>query len=421
MVTYYIGGMFVEIENKLNEKLKKYGQEHLLINYNKFNEEQKSKLISELESIDFEQIQNLYNNIDKNEEGDVEISPINCIEKNSLTEEEKNKYFAMGAEEIKKGKLAVVTMAGGQGTRLGHNGPKGTFMLGINPDKSLFEILCDNFKNAKEKYGVDIPWYIMTSKENNEQTVEFFEKNNYFNYNKDYVKFFIQGEIPMIDKEGKILLDEYGFVKQASNGHGGIFEAMFKNNVVEDMKNKNVEWIFIGPIDNPLAKLVDEIFIGMAKSNNVVEAGKSLVKANPKEKVGVFCKKNGKPSVIEYTEITEEMAELKDENGNLAYGESHINCNLFNIKGIEQIGATPLPYHTAFKKANYLDKDGNFIQATEPNCYKFESFIFDAFSILDDMLIYRVNREEEFAPVKNATGVDSPETARELYNKYFNK
>ena len=257
----------------------------------------------------------------------------------------------------------------------------------------------------------------MTSRENNEKTEEFFKENNYFGYPKEAVKFFKQGELPMLDTKGKILLTEEGTIKEAADGHGGIFEAMFKNNVVEDMKSKNIEWVFIGPVDNPLAKMVDEILIGISKEKNVLESGKSLVKACPEEKVGVFCKKNGKPSVIEYTEITNEMANEKDENGNLVYGESHINCNMFNIKGIEKIGNSKLPYHSAFKKATYMNEKGEVIKPAEPNAYKFESFIFDAFNKLDDMLIFRVKREEEFAPVKNKEGVDSVETAIELYNK----
>ena len=302
----------------------------------------------------------------------------------------------------------------------GHNGPKGTYILNVKPKaKSLFELLCDNLKNAKEKYGVVIPWYIMTSRENNNETVEFFEKNNYFNYPKEAVKFFVQGELPMVDTKGKILLNEEGIIKEAADGHGGIFEAMFKNNVVQDMKQKGIEWIFIGPIDNPLAKMVDEMLIGISKNCGVLESGKSLVKSNPEEKVGVFCKKNGKPSVVEYTEITKEMAYAVDDNNNLMYGESHINCNMFNIKGLEIIGNQKLPYHSAFKKAAYLDENGNIIKPEQPNAYKFESFIFDAFNKLEDMLIFRVKREEEFAPVKNKEGVDSAETAVELYNKFY--
>lgn len=413
------------MEDKYNQSkkiLEQYNQTYLLSQYDKLDNLKKEHLLNQIMNIDFQQVKRLYEQTKTEIKlGEEKIEPISYIEKDKLSKEEKEKYFKMGADEIRNGKLAVVTMAGGQGTRLGHSGPKGTYILNVKPNpKSLFEILCDNLKEAKNKYDVVVPWYIMTSRENNNQTVEFFEENNYFNYPKEAIKFFIQGELPMVDTEGKILLTEEGIIKEAADGHGGIFEAMFKNDVVEDMKQKGVEWIFIGPIDNPLAKMVDEVLIGLSKENNVLEAGKSLVKANPDEKVGVFCKKNGKPSVIEYTEITNEMAHEVDENNNLIYGESHINCNMFNIKGLEIIGNQKLPYHSAFKKATYLDEKGNIIKPEVPNAYKFESFIFDAFNKLDEMLILRVKREDEFAPVKNKEGVDSKDTAIELYNKYHN-
>ncbi len=281
--------------------------------------------------------------------------------------------------------------------------------------------MCETLKRANEKYNVSIPWYIMTSRENNEDTVQFFEKNNYFNYNKNDIKFFVQGELPMLSTSGKVLLNEQGTIKLAADGHGGVFESMFKNNVVDDMKKRNIEWIFIGPVDNPLAGMVDEVLIGLSEKQHSMSAGKSVIKANPSEKVGVFCLKNGKPSVIEYTEISEEMANRLDEKGGLAFGESHINCNMFNIKGIEKIGAEKLPYHVAYKKASYMDENGKIIIPEEPNAYKFESFIFDAFEKLDNMTILRVKREDEFAPVKNATGTDSPETAIKLYNTFHRK
>lgn len=164
--------------------------------------------------------------------------------------------------------------------------------------------------------------------------------------------------------------------------------------------------------------MVDPILTGLMVSENILSGGKSVVKAYPEERVGVFCKKDGKPSVIEYTEISKELSEALDENGELLYGESHILCNQFNISLLEEISKNKLPYHVAFKKASYLDASGNLVEPTEPNAYKFEAFIFDAFSIADNMSILRVKREEEFAPVKNATGVDSPETARALYKAF---
>ena len=232
---------------------------------------------------------------------------------------------------------------------------------------------------------------------------------------EENVKFFIQNEMPMLDTTGKILVDDKGLVKQAADGHGGIFEAMRKEGILEDMQRRGIEWIFIAGVDNVLAKMVDPILTGLAIDKKCLAAGKSVVKNNPKEKVGVFCKKDGKPSVIEYTEITDEMAEAVDENGELLYGESHILCNLFNIKAIEEISRNKLPYHSAFKKAKYIDESGVIVVPQEPNAYKFEAFIFDAFERLDDMAIMRVKREDEFAPVKNAEGVDSPETAKKLY------
>ena len=213
---------------------------------------------------------------------------------------------------------------------------------------------------------------------------------------------------------------ENGIIKEASDGHGGIFQSMKKNNITADMEKRGVKWAFIGPVDNVLVKMVDPVLLGVMIDKNVSAGGKSVVKANPSEKVGVFCKRNGKPGVVEYTEISKEMAERTDTNGELVFGESHINCNMFSVKAIEDVANKNLPYHVAHKKASYLDENGNLVVPDKPNAYKFESFIFDAFDMLDDMAILRVKREDEFAPVKNAEGTDSPETARALYKKFYN-
>lgn len=405
---------------KIKEKLIKYNQEQLLVNYKNMNNEDKEKLLKEIDNIDFNLMKNLYKNAQKELDfKDEKIESIDCTEKDRMPKEEKEKYDEIGTEKIKAGKLSVVTMAGGQGTRLGHSGPKGTYTLNVGKEMSLFEILCKTLKEAKEKYGVYVHWYIMTSNQNNKETVEFFEKNNYFNYPKEKVTFFIQGELPMVGLDGKLLVDENGFVKLASDGHGGVFESMDKSGVLEQMKNEGIEWVFVGGVDNVLVKMVDNTLIGLAESKNCLAAGKSLIKANAKEKVGVFCKRDGKPSVIEYSEISDELAELEDENGELVYSESHILCNMFNIKRLEMISKNKLPYHVAKKKANYMNEKGEIITAKEPNAYKFESFIFDAFTSLDSMVIMRVKREEEFAPVKNAEGVDSPETATKLYREFY--
>ena len=400
---------------EIKRNLKKYHQEHLWSFYEKLDEIKKEKFLKQLSRIDFALIDNLYKNNKKTIDlGDSKIEPIEYWDKERLGGKY-DFYEDIGKEAIKNGKLATVTMAGGQGTRLGHNGPKGTFDIGLDSHKCLFELLCDSLKEANKKYNATIPWFIMTSEENNEQTVEFFKKNRYFGYEKN-IYFFKQGQLPMVDTEGKILIGEDGLIKEASDGHGGVFESLVKSGMIDKMKELGIEWVFIGGVDNCLVRMVDPVLMGLAIYRGVTAAGKSVVKANPKEKVGVFCKRNGKPNVIEYSEIPEEMAEATDETGELLYGESHILCNLFNINAIERMGTNPLPYHSAFKKATYIDNNGNVIVPDSPNAYKFEAFLFDAFGELDEMVIMRVKREEEFAPVKNATGVDSPETARKLYN-----
>ena len=405
----------------IRKTLKKYSQEHLLNGYERLDDVKKKQLLDQIKTTDFELINNLYNNTKKKTETSNDtISPIEFLDKEKL-----NGYYRSfqetGEKAIRAGKLATVTMAGGQGTRLGHNGPKGTFDIGLESHKSLFELLSEGIKEEAKKYGVTIPWFIMTSRENNEETIKFFEKNKCFGYQKDKNLFFFkQGELPMVDTEGKILIGEDGLIKEAADGHGGIYESLVKRGMTEKMKQMGIEWVFIGGVDNCLVKMVDPVLMGIAIDKKVTVACKSVVKANPHERVGVFCKRNGKPNVIEYTEITNEMAEAVDENGELLYGESHILCNLFSVDAIERMGAKPLPYHSAFKKAKYIDKEGNLVVPDSPNAYKFEAFLFDAFSVVDEMAILRVKREEEFAPVKNAEGVDSPETARKLYKNFYN-
>ncbi|MBQ2938042.1 MAG: UDPGP type 1 family protein [Clostridia bacterium] len=408
--------------DEVRSVLKKYNQEHLLNGFEKLDDKKKQTLIDQILNIDFELINSLYINT-KNDfcNNNDKIEPMDYLDKYKLNEEYKY-YENIGKQAIKSGKLAAVTMAGGQGTRLGHDGPKGTYDIGLDSHKSLFELLCDSLKEEGQKYGVTIPWFIMTSRENNEETLEFFEKNKFFGYKKDKdIFFFIQSELPMVDTEGKILIGEDGLIKQAADGHGGIYEALVNNGMTEKMKQLNIEWVFIGGVDNCLVKMVDPVLMGVAIDKKVTVACKSIVKANPHEKVGVFCKRNGKPGVIEYSEITDEMAEAVDDNGELLYGESHILCNLFSVEAIERMGTTPLPYHSAYKKAKYIDKEGNLVVPDSPNAYKFEAFLFDAFGEVDDMAILRVKREEEFAPVKNAddAGVDCPSTARKLYQEFY--
>ncbi len=403
--------------------LKSYNQEHIIKLLDKLDNIKKEELIEQLNKIDFHQIMELYDNTKKEIEiKESKIESICYIDKEKMATNQKEQFDLLGEIAIRNNEYAVVTMAGGQGTRLGHNGPKGTFKLDVyGKGKYLFEILAENLKEANKKYETTIPWYIMTSKENNNETFEFLEKNNYFGYPKQYVTLFEQGELPLVDTNGKLLIDKDMKIKQASDGNGGVFSSLRTTGMLSDMKQKNIKWIFIGGVDNAILKMADTTLLGMAIDQKVQIASKSVVKDNPHERVGVFCKMNGHPKVIEYSELPEEMAEEIDKNGELKYGESHIMCNLFSVDAVEKVSKEYLMYHSAFKKNSFIDEEGKEITPNEPNSYKFESFIFDSFEFFDDIAILRGKREDDFAPVKNKEGVDSPKTAKELYEKYWER
>ncbi len=402
--------------------LKEYGQEHIIKFLENLNPQEKEELENQILKIDFHQLTELYENAKKPVEiKENKIEKIDYIDKQKMNIIQKEELADLGGSIVSSGKYAVVTMAGGQGSRLEHPGPKGTFRLDVyGKGKYLFEILVDNLKEANKKYQTTIPWYIMTSKENHDETYQFLEKNNYFGYDKNYVTLFMQGELPLVSLDGKLLIGKNKLVKLASDGNGGTFASLRLSGALADMKERGIEWVFIGSVDNVLLKMVDTVLLGFAIDKGVQIASKSIVKANPHEKVGVFCKMNGHPKVIEYSELPEKMAEEIDDDGELRYGESHVMCNLFTIDAIEEISKQPLIYHSAIKKNSYLDENGKEVVPTEKNCYKFEAFIFDAFTFFDDIAILRGKREEDFAPVKNKEGVDSPKTAKELYEKYWN-
>lgn len=408
------------------EILKKYNQEHLLKYIDLIStNEGKNNLINDIENIDFEKLNRLFalsNQNFKNSMKTVMLEHIRVFDKSRFSDEENNEILKIGEDIIANNQYAVVTMAGGQGTRLGHKGPKGTFILNVKPEpKSLFQIIAENLIKANNKYGIILNWYIMTSTENNDETVKYFEDNNYFGYNSENVKFFKQGNLPLLSEDGKLVINSEYRIKYAASGNGTIYQAMLNDGVIDDMKRKGIKWVFIGSVDNALLNMVDPMLLGLTKKRGTEIASKTIVKNSPYEKVGVFCKKNGKPGVIEYSEIPDTLIEEVDENGELMYGESHIMCNLYTLDAIEKIANVELPYHSAHKKVDFMQEDGNMFYAKEANGYKYEAFIFDGFELFDDITLYRGKREEDFAPVKNAEGVDSPETATKLYNDFWFK
>ena len=283
---------------KVKQKLEKYNQTNLINLLERLKN--KDELIKQIQRIDFEQIMDLYKKVNEHKNIDInKIEHINYVDKSKLTSEKLEEYSKIGDQVIKNGEYAVVTMAGGQGTRLGHKGPKGTFKVIVNDEeKYLFQIIVESLQEANNKYNVIIPWYIMTSSENKKQTVEFLEEKNFFGYPKEKVKFFVQGNLPLVDQKGELIIDKNCLIKEASDGNGSIYQSMKKDGIIEDMKKNNIKWVFVGGVDNILLKIVDPVLTGLTISENNKISSKSVVKTNPKEKVGVFCKIAGKPKVI---------------------------------------------------------------------------------------------------------------------------
>lgn len=407
---------------KVRKILKKYNQTHILAYFKNASEEQKQKLIEQILRIDFEELEELYYLAKKEIEIDVsKLEPIDVVIPERLPKEVLDEYIEIGEEIVKSQKLAVVILAG-RTTELGfgYDKPKGALKLDIGENgKYLFEVLKDILQRANEKYNITIPWYIMTSEENNEATIDFLQKHKYFGYPEDSVCIFKQEEIPLLDEKGKVLIGDDMLIREASNGNGGVFHSMLYRGVIKELEDKGIEWVFIGAVDNVLLKLVDLPLIGMCVKNKTDIATKTVLKNNPEEKVGIFCKKKGKVKVIEYTEVPEEAAIRVDEHGEFIFGESNILSNLFSIKAVKKASTKELKYHVAFKRASYLNEEGKIIKPTKPNCYKFEKFIFDAFQLFDNISIMRGKREKDFAPIKNSKGIDSPETAKILYNNYW--
>lgn len=403
---------------KAKDILKKYHQEHLLAFYDELNNKEKAYLLNQICSINFEQILNLYeaSKID-------EVLPSNLIEplpyniKREIPKDKFALYENIGVDAIKRGKFAVVTMAGGQGTRLGYKGPKGTFELDITPKKSLFEILCDTLKDACAKYKVVIPWYIMTSTYNDEATRKFFEEKNFFGYPKKYIKFFKQSQLPLIDINGNLILEELYKVKEASNGNGDVFSSMKSEGILKDIAKKRIEWISFSGVDNVILEIVDPVFLGLTISNNKLTASKTLFKENVNDKDWIFAKRNGKPAIINSCHLTDSMKIAQDSSKKYLYRQTNILAHLFHISAINKICEVKLPYHRAFKKNTFINCEGMKQVPESPNTFKFETFIFDAFSLFDDIELLQVEVEDEFAPIKDFAGPHNPETAKELYLK----
>jgi len=387
------------------EVLEKYGQTQLLNDLECVSSKEKSKFLSELENIDFAKITELYRNALSPAVFSSAITPADAADSALFTLEERKKRMSIGMSEVSSGAVAAVTMAGGQGTRLGSNAPKGCFDIGIG--KSLFELQSKRLLHL----SVNIRWYIMTSEVNHSDTVSFFEKHRFFGYNPALVTFFKQGMLPMLSLEGKLLKHSACELATGPDGNGGVYAALKDSGALIDMHRNGVEWVFLCGIDNALCHMCDPLFLGHTILSGACAGSKSVIKKSPDEKAGIFCLIDGRPGIIEYYELPETLRIARNSDGELMYGDANIVAHCMRLDTIEAICKKGLPYHAAKKKEAAVDPDGNVIVPDIPNAYKFETFLFDAFRFLDKMAIMRCDRSLEFAPVKNLTGDDSPATA----------
>ncbi len=396
--------------------LRKYGQEHLLRHFKELSDEEKENLLDQILLIDFDLITSLYKKVINHEknENQQDLQPLKAYEWDAIDNQEKQQLYDIGIKKIKDSKAAVILLAGGQGTRLGYSGAKGTFDIGLPSHKSLFQLQCERLINISRKCGTYINWYIMTSPVNHDETVQFFDDNNYFDYSKENITFFKQGILPTIDVNGEIFLEERGKVSMAPNGNGGCFLALKDKGILTEMKEKGIEWIFINGIDNALVRVADPYFLGFAVKTGLPSASKVVSKKSPDEKAGILCYQNKRPAIVEYSELPVELAQKTNDDGNLIYDNANIISHLLKLEVIEEFFNYEIPFHVAHKKIPYTNISGDIEYPSEPNGYKFESFIFDIFSYVVDMAVLKVRREEEFAPVKNKDGEDSPFTAKNL-------
>ena len=393
------------------DKLRLYGQEHLLKYYDSLSETEKNSLLEQIATTDFSVISCLERRDELGKKG--AISPLPAMQIEEI-DAQKEHFRQIGLDAIKAGKVGAVLLAGGMGTRLGSDDPKGMYNIGITRDVFIFQRLIENLMEVVREAGVWIPLYVMTSDKNHVATTTFFGEKDYFGYHPDYVFFFQQEMAPATDYQGKVFLEEPYKMSTSPNGNGGWFISMDRAGILEHVHEAGVEWLNVFAVDNVLQRIADPVFIG-ATLEKEVEVGSKVVKKNaPDEKVGVMCLEDGRPSIVEYYELTDELMNAKDEHGDPAYYFGVILNYLFNVSALEEIMAKQLPLHVVEKKIAYLDEQGIKQKPDQPNGYKFEQLVLDMIHELKSCLPFEVVRNREFAPIKNKTGVDSVESARAL-------
>lgn len=393
--------------------LQKHNQSQLLQYYDELSEEEQLRLLKQIEYTNFNIVKNI--EISQSGSGNGKITP----PANAVTVEEaarrRIQFETVGLNMLAEGKVGAVLLAGGQGSRLGYDGPKGTFNIGVTRELSIFEQLMRNVSDVTSQTGRAFPLFIMTSTVNDAATRSFFEEHSYFGYPRDEIHFFIQDVAPACDYDGKVFLDDKGRISLMPNGNGGWYSSLVNNGLGRILERDNIEWLNVFGVDNVLQRICDPAFIGATILKRCRCGAKVVKKTSPDEKVGVLCTQDGKPSIVEYFEMPEDLKN-KTKKGELVYRYGVILNYLFNVHDLNLTLSGKLPYHLADKAIAHME-NGVRVTPSKPCGYKFETLVVDMVRLMGSCLAYEVEREREFAPVKNATGTDSVDTARELLRK----
>lgn len=410
------------------------GQDQVFRFWDGLSEEEQANLNSQAAEIDLDELDNLVATLVKGDgdHGSVDFSalepaPYISIPENVDTDEEWQAAKRLGEEALKAGKVAAFTVAGGQGTRLGYNGPKGTYPVTPIKQKTLFQAFAEKIEAARVRYGCKLPWFIMTSDVNHSATVSFFEENKNFGLADGSVVFFRQGRMPAVDKDGNIILESKGSIAMSPDGHGGALRALDRSGSFQAMEDDGIEILSYFQVDNPLVQPVDPYFIGFHLKSGSTLSSKMLPKAYEKEKLGHFCVLNGVSQVVEYSDMPDELCALRDPDGQLSFRAGSIAIHVIDVafaRSLVAPGSTvALPFHRADKKIPFVDEEGNVQKPDTPNGIKFEMFVFDSIPFSTNPIVIETTRLNDFSPVKNAEGIDSPETCKadqiKLYREWF--
>ena len=394
------------------KKLEQFGQQHVLKYYDELNDAEKAELLQQIEETDFAVLENCKNLGKGDKRG--EFAPLAAMQVSEI-EQRRDEFAAAGIEALKAGKVAACLLAGGMGTRLGSDNPKGMYDIGLTKPVYIFQRIIENLLDTvNQAGGAYIRLFIMTSEKNNDATVSFLKEHNYFGYPEEKITFFKQDMAPASDYNGRVYMEGKSRISTSPNGNAGWYTSMLKAGLRDLILKEGIEWIDIFAVDNVLQRIADPCFVGATLKADVSCGAKVVRKNAPDEKVGVMCLEDGKPSIVEYYELSQEMMDAKDANGDPAYNYGVILNYLFREKDLFEIAQKSLPLHVVEKKIPYIDENANLIKPEKPNGCKFEQLVLDMIHMLDTCLPYEVVREKEFAPIKNKEGIDSVESAREL-------